>query len=690
MAKKKVTNTYEEINISEWRKNAEKLKKLVKNKKDINTDQWISVVKWEAYTLESLSEDEWEKIRKATMNELEKTEEWMSDIIGSYNDVKKWYLDNETRSDPFYVDYNLLYNNVDMMMALSYSNDMKAVFTGTNSADVGNADIITKTAEYDWREEMNSDLVEYEVKIDKYLFGMWAVVWEWNYETNAPYPVVAPAENCRPDLLGRWHIDNYRYIGWYWMMTKAQMRAAWDFFNIDDVKDTERTDKDTSAQNDNWSRVTINADDFEEESAYFAVYNHFRTKDDGTKCLVTLANNWKLIVRYIELDYQIGKKNVFPISLDTWKPKRWYPMGIKMYDLSIRKQKVLGLVLNLAIKKSIRSSLWNHIIVDDSAVKNKNQLRQLTEFPEIILVDTNNWTKPVTNLVAELPRSQVPQDNYNIEERLKQINQEETSIWSNQLWVSAPGNQTATEIKDMAANSNVRLSLTNRIAMIYYKDFWKKWLMMYNYHFPEDAEKQISISREFGDRYLTFKHKYLDMSGDPHVKIVSQYDMDQLNKKLFANHIVLHSYIEKLAMSWRVPLEIRLSLRKALRLMGYPEDEILDYVKESAEEQEAKAQLYLLNRDIKLEPLDPDQIDEFHEDYLHVYRQAKETNATRAAVMDRLRMQKKRDKKNLEQQKTNNQAPNIPATGWMQNQMTANMIWQQNAGKNTSLADVKL
>ena len=81
-------------------------------------------------------------------------------------------------------------------------------------------------------------------------------------------------------------------------------------------------------------------------------------------------------------------------------------------------------------------------------------------------------------------------------------------------------------------------------------------------------------------------------------------------------------------------------------------------MKESAEEREAKRQLYLLNRDEKLEPLTPDQIDEHHEDYLQVYRQAKENAATKSAVMDRIRMLKKRDNKNLKLQQVQQQQPN--------------------------------
>jgi hypothetical protein len=54
----------------------------------------------------------------------------------------------------------------------------------------------------------------------------------------------------------------------------------------------------------------------------------------------------------------------------------------------------------------------------------------------------------------------------------------------------------------------------------------------------------------------------------------------------------------------------------------------------------------MLNRNELLEKLSPEQIDEHHEDYLHVYKQAKVNEATKAAVADRIRMQKARDMQN--------------------------------------------
>lgn len=691
MAKKKVEVEDEKMVDDK----TEDLKEELKEKKE--KWEWLNIwtLKWEVYD-ETMSEDEQEEVRIATVRELKESENALATIISELPDVKKAYIDNEKRDDPFYVDYNLLFNNVDMLMALWYSNEMKAVFTGTNSADLDNSDVISKTAEYDYREEMDMDLIEYEVQMDKLLSWMWAVIRDgWNEETNSPIPKCWPAEYCRPDPMWRWNINRYRYIWWYGKMTMHQMKQAGNFFNLEQVIDTEWLEKESSDRNNNWSNITITPNGTEDEAAYFAVFNQFRTKEDGTKCLVTLANCGKLLVRYIELDYEIGGKPVFPISLDFWKPKRWFPFGIKLHDLSWRKQKVLSLLLNLWVKKAVRSSLGNHLIVDEDAIKNKNQLRQLTEFPELILVDTNNGAKSVNNIVSELQRSQVPQDNYNTEERIKQLNYEETSIWPNQLGISPSWNQTATEIKDNATNSNVRLSLANRISMNYYKDFWRKRLMMYQYHFKDGSKKQVTISREFGDRYLTFEKKYLKFSNDPHIKIISKFDQEQKNKQLFANHVVLHSYIEKLAAQSYVPLEVRLSMRKALRLMGYNEDEIIDFVRESAEEQEAKEQLYLLNNDEMLEPLDPDQIDENHQDYLQVYRQAKETKATKAAVRDRVNMMKQRDLKRREEEKQAAIQASLKAQGWantnwMANQMTANMINQSNSANQPSLADAQM
>ena len=663
-----------------------------KKAKDMWADLWE--IKWKAK--KNMSEEEKNKMLHACNLELDKSDQALNEIYTTYWEVKKAYLDLERKEDPFYVDYNLLFNNVDMLMALSYSNEMKVIFTWTDESDLDNADIISKTAEYDYREEMDMDLVEYELWMDKFIWWVGCAIRDWwNSITNAPIVSVGPVEHWRPDPNWRWHADKFRRHGLFGKMTKYQMKQIDWFFDLDQVTWTDRETDKTSTNNNNWTNVNLQPDQATDESALFVVYHHFRTMEDGRKCLCTLANGGKLLIRCLVLEYKIWSKRVFPLSLDYWKPKKGMPHGVRLYDLWARKQKVLSLLLNLAVKKSVRSSLGNHLVVDEKAVKNKAQLRQLTEFPEIILVDTDWGQKNTSNVVTELQRSQVPADNYNVQEMIKWLSYEETSIGPNQLWVSPQWNQTATEIKDNATNSNIRLSLSNRVSMWFYKDFRRKWLMMYQFHFPKNGKKTVAISREFGDKYLTFTNKYLNFSNDPHIKTVSKFDLEQKNKQQFSNHVVLHTYIQQLAAQPEIPLEVRLSMRKALRLMWYPEDEIIDYVKESVEEMEAKDQLRLLNNDIELEPLDPSQIDEKHEDYLHVYRQAKANKATQAAVWDRIRMLKERKKKEREQllkatQQENNASNTV---NWqansMGNQMAANMIQQGNQTQ-PSLSDIQL
>jgi hypothetical protein len=107
------------------------------------------------------SEDEQGVILSNVAIELQKSEQDLSDKLNDFDKIKKAYLNMETNSDPFYVDCNLLFSNVDLMMSLAFQNEMKVVFTGANEADMVNADIITKTLDYDYREEMDMQTNEY-------------------------------------------------------------------------------------------------------------------------------------------------------------------------------------------------------------------------------------------------------------------------------------------------------------------------------------------------------------------------------------------------------------------------------------------------------------------------------------------------------------------------------------------------
>jgi hypothetical protein len=67
-------------------------------------------------------------------------------------------------------------------------------------------------------------------------------------------------------------------------------------------------------------------------------------------------------------------------------------------------------------------------LVDKDAIVNKNDLKQLSEFPEIIIVDTHKGQISLDNSARELTRSQVPQDNFSMFSQLEMLNQVETAI----------------------------------------------------------------------------------------------------------------------------------------------------------------------------------------------------------------------------------------------------------------------
>ncbi len=149
--------------------------------------------------------------------------------------------------------------------------------------------------------------------------------------------------------------------------------------------------------------------------------------------------------------------------------------------------------------------------------------------------------------------------------QLEVLNQVETAIGANQLGISPKGEQTAEEIRENAANANLRLGMINKVAFNFYVDLYMKRYMMYLYHLPEDAEKLIVISNDYGDRYMTFQFKHLKLSQDPHIDIRSKLEQQLKNRQHLANHIAIHTYLEQFSQTLKTNLAVRLSLRQLLR-----------------------------------------------------------------------------------------------------------------------------
>ena len=200
---------------------------------------------------------------------------------------------------------------------------------------------------------------------------------------------------------------------------------------------------------------------------------------------------------------------------------------------------------------------------------------------------------------------------------------------------------------------------------------------MYQFHYKKWSKKQVLISRDILDKYITFEYWNIDLSNDPRIDIASKFDLEQKARKIFTNHVALHNYLDQLSVRTSVPLSIRLSLREAYRQLWYSEEKILWYVEESVEEQMARENLNLLNNNIELEKLDDTNIDEMHEDFLYIYKTAATTLATKKAVKDRLKWLMKRKLKDRQMALIKKWEENSNEA--VKNMMTSSMIAKDTA-----------
>lgn len=84
-----------------------------------------------------------------------------------FRDRRRLYNEQTKQSEK--VSVNLVYSNIQALMALSYTDDLLVKFVGREYSDVNQADILTKVAEFD-KEEMNMGLINYSVRWNKFFY----------------------------------------------------------------------------------------------------------------------------------------------------------------------------------------------------------------------------------------------------------------------------------------------------------------------------------------------------------------------------------------------------------------------------------------------------------------------------------------------------------------------------------------
>lgn len=592
----------------------------------------------------------------------------------------RWKLYNEQTKNNDKVSVNLVYSNIQALMALSYTDDLMVEFIGREYSDVNTADIWTKMAEFD-KEEMNMSLINYSVRWNKFFYGVGIRVFDrYDERKNCPIIYSPNIMTWMPDPLWWLSAEYFRWMWFECMMTKDQMKELW-FANIESFK------KRYQSEFYNWNpynRLATNneSDTNDDRNAYY-VYNHYFIAW-GKKYWVSTNFQFTEIGRLREVDaimkderFDIGN-TMRPVNLTYYRPEEYNPYGTSVTDLSEDKQRTLSKLLNLAVAKAIRSSLWGTRLYNKDKIPNRTDLANLTKDPKLIWVSLNPG-ESIWDILTEVQMSQVPQDNFNVSDMVNYQNRIATGLDPMTLGVATPGDTSATEAQQIQSNANLILWYGNVIDFLGEKDFWRKYYKCQKQNLK--GKKLVRVINGLGIRLLEINRNDLKTKEDPDVMIKSKNEQKAKNKEQAQNLAAISAMLPE----WYGKIYLT---RKVMKMMGLDEDESRVVLDPTGAEEEAMRQVMLLNKNQDLNPVT--DVMEDHGTYISIYRQAIDTPAKKKAIANRIdaKIEKEKKMKEMQQQMEQQQAawvaPSQPKEAW------AGMGWiAQNQLMNSALQKQK-
>lgn len=535
--------------------------------------------------------------------------------------------DQGGKSDKVYV--RAIRSTILTLMSLYYSDEITVNFAGRQLGDDELADNYNNLAEFDY-EEMGMDKLTYDVQWNRLFYWVGIRVFDhWDEVRNVPvYRSIDPI-SWIPDPLG--YIDNYRF---HWFELEVNDSDLTDniYFNVDKILPSEsereqrrREETDQARQLNGWSPQT-------EAQPIYWIYNHYTTIK-GKKYLVTLANGNTLLIRFEEIKpvYEEEKQNPalirYPVIINHYEPFKGDPFGISICDLLEDKQKIEQLFLNLNRIKAEHEAWGDTFLVDTSAIKNLNDLRQHTQWPKYVRADLTKNPNPI----KEVQRGTIKQDAMNMSNIIK-------AQWASDIWLDERSvgwtpdrGITATENQRVQRNQNIKLVLNNKINQWGEKDFWRDWLREYYEFFPFKGEKNIMLQNSFGNVIQSIKRKDIDTWANIDVKIINKSEEEAMKEQEKAGLLVVADLVLQDPTSPTISKTF--AKRSIAKAQGLSKDKVSVLFPPSIEEMTARMDLELLNRDMEVNEIE--DLAEDHMTYIIVYGKWMDTNSRDGAIQAR-------------------------------------------------------
>lgn len=540
-----------------------------------------------------------------------KFDEWML-RLKLYNNQKR---DKEAIGDP------LLFTIHQTILAALYGDRLMAAFEARESGDEETAENINALADFDY-EEMGKDEVDYYWDWDTLFFGRGLVLlFEFDRKIKAPIPENVDAltflrdpraRSVNGDRKGR---GGLRFWGRPIRLTKDEMEKAGVYFNFGNLKatgfdiknplDQAIQARDEAAGHDNSanrqrSLVGDNAD--------YRLLEWWTTWQ-GKKCIVTLADDRKKIVRYTELEeetWPLVDRALFPTSQD-WD-------GVSIPDLVEDKQRARSVLQNLGLK-SAKANVHPMYLYDSLRVKNRADLN--FGFNKFIPVDGNP-----TGAVQIMPKDGLKQEVQYIMDLLDFSAQKATATPDMQQGSQSKDKRTLGELELVDSKVDKRYSLSARIFGWSEKRFWKRYYSLYKKHFAADIdEKVVRIVGALGSTWRPLRRENIIANTDPDVRVESR---EVSEAKRFNELRVFQTVLQAIAQDPNANL--RWGEKRFAKLAGLAKDEIDQLMPPVIEEIRAEEENKLIEQDELVQVQAADD----HIIHLEVHNKASDTPAKMA------------------------------------------------------------
>jgi hypothetical protein len=580
-----------------------------------------------------------------------------------------------------------MYNLINLMLALFYTDEMQVGFSGRNLGDADAATNLENLAKFD-HEEMEMDILNYLTQWDRFFFGVGIrEMTQWDNRRKTPIPKSMDTLSWLPDPAGGLTGKNFRFHGFEGEYLRTELTEEAGFFNqelLPSGKNKAGTEQDLTrqalqdAQNLGFPEYQRIEESKKTDSLDLVdFYTSITSDEDGIarKYLMTVNNEVTEIFRFEEIEPVLKEEKEdpslieFPIILNYYSPMRKAPFGVSVADLAEDKQRAKSVLKNLRIAAR-KADLYPMYLYNRDKIMNRRDLDfAFNKFIPVRGDVGDTVVRPINTAPAK--QGEVLTDEASLDRDM------EKATGSSQAQQAA-SSRTATTLGEqeiIQANADIRSLLHSRINGWGDKRFIQAWLRIYRQNFKKNDEKVIEVESAFGSQQNILRYPDFITKEDPKIKIGSKFELDQKRQR---ERLAFSTIFPLIAQDPSKPKTSRLfAERKLLRLHNATPDEISVMSPKTVDEMRADMENIVLGKD---QPVDVDVLKEDHLSHLVIHAQAYQTDKTRQHIEAHKIAFFESGQAVLNKQMELAQAQNAG----QQNNMAANQISNQNAQLNSN------